>query len=112
MAIDPGCRVGSECVMRNRDRDIDQDAKRLDKAIEHVLGILDQVVPVLSDPEDATVLEVAVARAKLDACKALVPLLERRAALLGLDAPTGKNASDAQPSGSLAELEKKLALVK
>jgi len=67
----------------------EKDVSRLDEALEHVLGVIRTELPRSGDADDDAVNEIAMAKAKLDACRALVPLLERRAKLLGLDAQPG-----------------------
>lgn len=110
MAIDHRSGSGPECYMRNRENDRDADAKKLDKAIGRVLAMVERELgDEVTDPEEREVLMTAIDRARLDACKVLVPLLERRAALLGLDAQTKGGAPE--QNGTIAELERKLALV-
>lgn len=87
-----------------------KDVRRLDNAIGLVEAILDAPLPdgTLVAPQ---VLKIA-RDSRLQAADRLVSLLERRAKLLGLDAPEEKSAGPSNGSGTLAELEQKLALVR
>jgi hypothetical protein len=53
----------------------------------------------------------ALETAQLKAIDRIVPLLERKASMLGYDAPRPGKDDDHNQAGSLAELERKLALV-
>lgn len=97
-------------MAKNIDIERQGDLRRLDSAIAQVEELLDAPIPT----GDIAPQVLKMARdSRLQAADRLVSLLERRAALLGLDAATGKNAptdSGIRP-GSIAELEQKLALV-
>jgi hypothetical protein len=82
-------------MARDNDRERERDLATLDRLVARMEKQLDEY-----DSPQITALFA----------KELPKLLERRAALLGLDAPTGKNDKPNQ-SGTLAELEQKLALV-
>ncbi len=86
------------CPMARRtiEKDRDSDASRLDEALDHVLGVIRTELPRSGDADNDAVNEIALAKTKLDACRALVPLLERRAKLLGLDATPGQVPSGAE----------------
>ncbi len=72
--------------MRSKESERETDTSRLDKAIGYVIGLLEVAIPKSGDADADAVNEVALAKTKLDAVKALPALLERRAKLLGLDA--------------------------
>lgn len=94
---------------RSREDEIALEIGRLDDALDELVDQLGTVLP-MSDMQPP----IAVAQKKIrrDAAVAIAALSERKSALLGLDAPVAKPATTEQPAGSLAELEKKLALVK
>jgi hypothetical protein len=77
-----------------------RDVARLDAAIAVVMDFLAKKPP---DESHASYLEL-VAGAQLKAIDRLVPLLERRSKLLGLDAPPGAAEAPKQP-GSLNRIE-------
>ncbi len=92
------------------EKKVAQDERRIDDAIGRLAEVLGEELPPLTF--DAATWGMA-RRLRIEACKALVPLLERRSKLLGLDAPEQKRptGADGAEAGSLAELERKLKLV-
>lgn len=93
------------------EKDVDKDRSRLDEALEHVLGVIRTELPKTGDADSDAVNEVAMSRVKLEACKALVPLLERRSKLLGLDAPEQK-AGSSDATDTIAAVTRRLEAVK
>ena len=87
------------------------DSVKIDRAIDAMLDIIGASVPKSGDAETDDLNALVLGKSKTEAEKALPALFARKAALLGLDQAEEK-ASTAQATGSLAELEKKLALVK
>ncbi len=100
----------AQCVpmAQSKSERVEQDVRRLDYAIELVEEVLSQKLP--SEADTAPQVLKMARDSRLQAADRLVSLLERRAALLGLDAPEQKPGVTEQ-TGSLAELERKLALV-
>lgn len=88
-------------------RERKEDDQRLARALDEVMRVVEVEIPP-NDPE-----WIALVKVKLEAARQLVPLLERRSRLLGLDAPEQKGRAGAEGTepGSLAELERKLQLV-
>ncbi len=79
--------------------------------IEAALDKIESVMMARAPSQAHSTFVQALESVQLKAIDRIVPLLERKARLLGLDAPEQK-ANSTEQSGSLAELEKKLALVK
>lgn len=69
----------------SRESERKTDSGRLDRAIGHVLDVLSVEVSETGDLDNDSVNRIALAKTKLEACRVLVPLLERRSKLLGLD---------------------------
>ena len=90
----------------DKSAEIARDLARLERALERIDAIIAAKAPKESDPTFIAALDGA----QLKAIDRIVPLLARKATLLGLDAPEPKPAG-AQQSGTLAELEQKIALV-
>ena len=98
-------------MAQSKQMQVERDVARLDIAIELVEEVLSQKLP--NDSETAPQVLKLARDSRLQAADRLVSLLERRAKLLGLDAPDEKpKESGAAAAGTLAELERKLALVK
>lgn len=91
---------------RGRESERDSDVSRLDEAIDYVLSVLRVEIPRSGDADADAVNEAVMAKTKLEACKGLVPLLERRAKLLGLDATPNE-----QPAGEsvLQRMQREIA---
>lgn len=100
----------SEPMAQSKQVQVERDVARLDAAIELVEEVLSQKLP--NDADTAPQVLKLARDSRLQAADRLVSLLERRAKLLGLDAEGKPKESGATATGSLAELEKKLALVK
>lgn len=74
------------------------------------MGIVRGSPQETGDPEHDGVMLVAMNKAKLEACKVLPGLLERRAKLLGLDL-VDKDTDGSDKPGSLASVERRLEIV-
>lgn len=98
-------------MARDKEADRSADVARLDVAIDEMLKIIRASVPKSGDNEIDDMNALALGKSKTEAAKALPALFARRAALLGLDEAPAKAADGQQASGTLAELERKLALV-
>lgn len=81
------------------------DLRRLDNAIAKVEELVNEAMP---EGEVQLVVAMNWRKARLEAAGKLVMLLERRAKLLGLDAPTGAkgagDATDAKESNVVAAI--------
>jgi len=88
-----------------------KDTARIDKAIDAMLDILRASVPKSGDQEMDDLNALVLGKSKTEAAKALPALFARRAALLGLDQQPEEKGGKSKESGTLAELEQKLALV-
>lgn len=98
------------CAMAKKiDSEREADLRRLDSAIANVEEILDAPLP----GSDVAPQVLKLARdSRLQAADRLVSLLERRAKMLGLDEQKESGKDGGSPvAGTLAELERKLALV-
>ena len=91
----------------SREGEIEKDLGVLGDAIDAVMGVVRKKAP--GEAHESFV--EALSGLQLKAIDRLVPLLERKARLLGLD-QAGKDGAQPKESGTLAELERKLALVK
>jgi hypothetical protein len=104
------CQVESAILVdmaHKKDSERDADLRRLDSAIAMVEEVLEAPMP----GGDVAPQVLKMARdSRLQAADRLVSLLERRSKLLGLDTPEQK-PTEANGNGTLAELERKLALV-
>ena len=94
------------CMAVDKDAERRRDLSRLENALDLIDAIVASRAPRASDPSFVQALEGA----QLKAIDRICPLLARKASLLGLDAPEQK-ATEANGNGTLAELERKLALV-
>lgn len=103
----PG-RYVVECGMA-KDAEVEKakDLSRIETALDKIEAVMAARAPAQAHSTFVQALETA----QLKAIDRIVPLLQRKAAMLGYDA--GKSDDSGSPkTGSLAELEKKLALVK
>ena len=92
----------------SREQQIERDAERLDDAADELIA----QVGIVVDGADMDPGKLAFqTKLRLDAIKALPLVLERKSKLLGLDAPEQKKSDAEAQTGTLAELERKLALV-
>lgn len=92
----------------SRQEQIDLDAERLNDALDELVAQMEIVI----GGADTDLQRAAIqSKMRLDAIKLMPSLLERKALLLGLDHVATESPGQAA-SGTLAELEKKLALVK
>jgi len=83
-----------------------RDLARIETALDKIESVMAARAPSQAHPSFVQALETA----QLKAIDRIVPLLARKAAMLGYD--SAKNGGDNdRPSGTLAELERKLALV-
>ena len=112
----PSCRlIPSRCyhtrMARSKETERSSDAAKLDKAIDAMLDVIGGAVAPTGDAEIDELNVQAMHKSKVEAAKALPGLFARRSALLGLDEAASSNSKPGE-SGTLAELERKLALVK
>jgi endonuclease YncB( thermonuclease family) len=93
---------------RSPEEQVALETERLDDALDELVGQLGLVLPMAEEQPQIAVLQAKVRR---EAALALAAVSERKARLLGLDAPEQKKPAGAEAEGSLAALERKLALV-
>lgn len=91
-----------------REQQIELDAERLNDALDELIAQLGFLVAGADTDIQRAGFQTKV---RLDAIKAMPALLERKAKLLGLDFVHPAESPGQQASGTLAELERKLALV-
>ena len=93
---------------RSKEDEIVLEAERLDDALDE---LVDQLGMKLAMADSQPAIAANQAKIRRDAALAIATLSARKAALLGLDAPEVKPAAETGEAGTLAELERKLALV-
>lgn len=85
-----------------------RDNELLHEAIEAVMGILREKLPDGLSAEDKALFGANASKLRLDAARALVPLLERSAKMHGYDSERGQG----EETGSIAAVVKRLEAVK
>ena len=90
---------------RSRDEEIRLEIERLDDALDELVDQLAATLPMGEDVPQVAALQLKIRR---EAAQAIAIVSERKATLLGLDA--NETAGSSKASGTLAELEQKLAL--
>lgn len=108
----PGSRAGLFHVTvldmaKDAESEKARDLARIEAALDKIESVMMAKAPGQSHPTFVQALETA----QLKAIDRIVPLLERKASMLGYDAPRPGKDDDRNQTGTLAELERKLALV-
>lgn len=91
-----------------KEQQLELDTERLNDAIDELIAQIGTVLPAFGTEVQRL---LAQSQMRRDAIKLLPVLLERKAKLLGLDFVHPSESPGQTASGTLAELEQKLALV-
>ncbi len=99
-----------ERMARNK-AEVEKDLAVLDEAASLLLESMRAGPKKTGDKEIDEHNVMLCGKYRAEIARSLPALLERRAKLLGSDAPVKKEAAEGEKTGTLAELERKLALV-